>query len=332
MFSCSSTGVMSVESPTDSAAGITGKHRGDIDGLRAVAVTAVVLFHARIPGFEAGFVGVDVFFVISGFLITGLLVDEAEHSGRISLRSFWARRLRRLSPALAVVLLATLIGTVVFYSPLRWGEVARDAVVSSLYVSNVAFALHSVDYFGGLAAPSPLLHTWSLSVEEQFYVLWPSVVAAVAWYCRRRAKGITDVLRWVIAIACLASFALCFILTRRGTPWAYYSLPTRWWEIGLGSGTAVGMRSRIFASGRVALLSPLGVVGILGALLLIGPTTPFPGVAALLPAISTVFVLIEVAAEVMSRAHWQRLRCSGSASDPIRGISGTGQCLPSSKA
>ncbi len=110
---------MSVELAANSAARTKRDHRGDIDGLRAIAVTAVVLFHARIPGFEAGFVGVDVFFVFSGFLITGLLLDEGERSGRISLRSFWARRLRRLSPALTVVLLATLIGTVMFFSPLR---------------------------------------------------------------------------------------------------------------------------------------------------------------------------------------------------------------------
>ena len=283
---------MPVKSPANPTGETKGKHRGDIDGLRAVAVTVVVLFHARIPGFEAGFVGVDVFFVISGFLITGLLVDEAKRTGRISLRSFWARRLRRLSPALTVMVIATLIATIVFYSPLRWGEVARDATLSSVYASNVAFALDSVDYFGGLDSPSPLLHTWSLSVEEQFYILWPSVVAAVAWFCRRRAKGTTAVLGWVIPIACLTSFVVCFILTRRGTPWAYYSLPTRWWEIGLGSGTAVWIRSRSFTSPRITYLALFGAVGILAALVLIGPTTPFPGVAAALPATSTVFLLI----------------------------------------
>ncbi len=117
-------------------------------------------------------------------------------------------------------------------------------------MSNVTSALRSVDYFGELAAPSPLLPTRSLSVEEQFYVLWSSAVAAVAWYCRRRAKEITDVLRWAIPIGCLAGFALCFMLTRRGTPWAYYSLPTRWWEIGLGSGAAVWMRRQVFGSHR----------------------------------------------------------------------------------
>ena len=131
--------------------------RPDIEGLRAIAVTLVLLYHAAVPGFGGGFVGVDVFFVLSGFLITGLLLRELERTGSISLPSFYARRLRRLLPAVALVILVTVIASVMVLSPLRAADVAADGVAASLYASNLRFAIQATDYLQSELAPSPLL-------------------------------------------------------------------------------------------------------------------------------------------------------------------------------
>ena len=161
------------------------RYRPDIEGLRAVAVLIVVLFHAQVPGFEGGFVGVDVFFVLSGFLITWLLVNEAEQTGRVDLRTFYARRARRLLPAMALVLLVTLAATAILYAPSEQRTLAQSWAATSLYASNAYFAWMSLSYHGAGASVNPLLHTWSLSVEEQFYLVWPWLVilglGSAAW-------------------------------------------------------------------------------------------------------------------------------------------------------
>ena len=146
--------------------------RADIEGLRGVAVLLVLLFHASL-GFSGGYVGVDIFFVISGFLITGLLLREIEETGRVSLKKFYARRARRLLPAASVVLILSLIGSIFILPPLLIPGAAADIASAALYVSNMAFANHAIDYFAIGSAPSPILHFWSLSVEEQFYMFWP---------------------------------------------------------------------------------------------------------------------------------------------------------------
>src|SRR5262245_60790412 len=143
--------------------------RPDLEGLRGLAILLVVASHAAIPGAAAGFIGVDVFFVLSGFLITGLLVDESERTGRIDLGAFYARRARRILPAAAVALVATLIAAMVILSPLDMTRIAADGLAAGLSVANLQFALSATDYFAP-ADPSPMLHFWSLSVEEQFYL------------------------------------------------------------------------------------------------------------------------------------------------------------------
>ena len=146
--------------------------RPEIEGLRGIAILLVVVCHAGIAGFDAGFIGVDVFFVLSGFLITGLLIDEHERTGRIELGGFYARRAKRILPAAAVVLVATLVAALAIFSPLDMARIAQDGLAAGLSVANMRFAIEATDYFAATDT-SPMLHYWSLSVEEQFYLLWP---------------------------------------------------------------------------------------------------------------------------------------------------------------
>lgn len=165
--------------------------RPDIDGLRALAIVLVVAFHAHLPGFDGGFVGVDVFFAISGYLITGILLRDAG-GGAISLRGFWAKRIRRLVPSLALVVVASVIASYLILSPLAMAQMVRDARAALLYVSNIAYAREANDYFANDLRPSVLLNTWSLGVEEQFYLLWPLALAIVWWgEARERGNGLS---------------------------------------------------------------------------------------------------------------------------------------------
>ena len=154
--------------------------------MRAVAVILVLLYHARIPGFPGGYVGVDVFFVLSGFLITGILLRERQSGGSISLPGFYARRARRILPASALVLLVTVAAAAIFMPPLSVPDTARDAAAAALYVSNMRFGIQATDYLASQMAASPILHYWSLGVEEQFYLFWPAIVLLV---CRGSGGG-----------------------------------------------------------------------------------------------------------------------------------------------
>ena len=152
-----------------------------------MAILLVLVFHARLPGTGGGFVGVDVFFVLSGFLITGLLLREVEQRGRVDLAAFYARRARRILPAAAVVLGATLGASWLLLAPLDLPRVAADVAAAALSVGNLRFAASATDYFGAELAPSPVLHYWSLGVEEQFYLVWPALLIAAARGRRPRA-------------------------------------------------------------------------------------------------------------------------------------------------
>ncbi len=151
--------------------------RADIEGLRALAVLLVVLYHSAFPGFSGGYVGVDVFFVISGYLITGTLLREASATSTIRMSRFWASRIRRLVPALTVMVIVTWIAGLAIQSPLGWSDLAREGMSAATYTSNILFAREAGGYFASTG--SPFLHTWSLSVEEQFYIGWP-ILALVA--------------------------------------------------------------------------------------------------------------------------------------------------------
>ena len=212
--------------------------RPDIEGLRAIAVVVVVLYHAELLGLRGGFVGVDVFFVLSGFLITRLIVGELARTGRLSLRSFWARRARRLLPAAALVVVVTAVGAHALLPPLSQRSVVADVVAAATFSSNFLYAERLSSYFGaqlGASAPSPLLHFWSLAVEEQFYLCWPPLLVLLA----RRPRQYRRLLLTAIVALGATGFLLAAWLTPRAPAWAFFMLPTRMGELLAGALLAV---------------------------------------------------------------------------------------------
>ena len=275
------------------------RFRPDIEGLRAVAVLAVVLFHAEMPGVDGGFVGVDVFFVISGFLITGLLWREANTTGTVRLRRFYGARARRLLPASAAVGVITMIGSALLLPPLQARTAIADGITSALYVGNYSFIARGVDYFGGDQPLSPFQHYWSLGVEEQFYLMWPALILATAWLIRRvrrrtRTEATSSQRPYLVVLALVAalSFALSFAATYIVPPVAFFSLPTRAWQLALGGLVALtaGQWRRLPPrAAAVAGWAGLGVI--LLACTQLSATTLYPGVAALLPTLGTALVI-----------------------------------------
>jgi peptidoglycan/LPS O-acetylase OafA/YrhL len=241
-----------------------------------------------------GFVGVDVFLVISGFLITGLLLREIERTGSISLSAFYGRRVRRLAPAAAVALTATVLWSAVALSPLDQPGAMADAGAAALSVVNLRFAAQGLDYFSLGRAPSPVLHYWSLSVEEQFYVLWPGLLLAVAW-AARRLHGLPPRLAGGVALSAIAvaGLAASIVLTTAAPTWGFYSLPARAWEFALGGLIAVGASAVERVPRRAAL-----VIGWLAAALLLASaaclddSVPYPGAAALLPTMAAAGIIV----------------------------------------
>ena len=263
-------------------------HRDDIQGLRAVAVLLVVLAHAGVPYLQGGFIGVDVFYVLSGFLITGLIARELERTGTVSLIAFYARRARRLLPAAALVLIVTLVLSAALLPPLQVPDVAADGLAAGLYASNIRFALQSTDYLAADLAPSPLLHYWSLGVEEQFYLFWPALLLLVA----KRGRSLVRDLTLTCAIVFSASFGLSVVLTEVAGSWAFFSLPTRAWELALGALIALGAArlARLPAAAGAGLMV-VGVAMIVAAGLILDNTVAFPGTAAALPVFGTGLVI-----------------------------------------
>lgn len=287
-------------SPANTVASST--FRTDIEGLRAVAVLAVVLFHAGIPGFSGGFVGVDVFFIISGFLITGVLWREASTSGTVSLRRFWGARARRLLPASAVVGVITMIVSAFTLSPLQVKTVAIDAITSALYVSNYWFIASGLNYFGkdNLVSPSPFKHYWSLGVEEQFYLVWPVMIIVAALLLRRLRRGrersgappSAGPYTVLLALVVVVSFPLSLVLTYIMPPAAYLSLPTRAWQLAIGGLVALtAVHWRRLPPLPAALLGWVGLAMILLSCIWLNATTEYPGTAALLPTLGTALVI-----------------------------------------
>jgi peptidoglycan/LPS O-acetylase OafA/YrhL len=274
--------------------------RPDIEGLRAVAVLAVVLFHAEMPGLGGGFVGVDVFFVISGFLITGLLWREVNSTGSVRLRSFYGARARRLLPASAAVGVVTLIASAALLPPLRARTAFGDGITSALYVSNYRFLLQGVDYSAPNLPLSPFQHYWSLGVEEQFYLVWPALILGTAWLIRRvprrtRADEATRSERpylVVLALVAATSFALSLAACHWGPFIAFFSLPTRAWQLAAGGLVALtaGQWHRL-PPRAAAVAGWVGLALILLACNRFSTRTLYPGIAALLPTVGAVLVI-----------------------------------------
>ncbi len=267
-------------------------YRRDVDGLRAVAIVLVVLFHAGAGAVPGGFVGVDVFFVISGFLITGLLVDELESSGRISLSAFYARRIRRLLPVSTLVLVAAAIITAVVLPPLTHESIAGDIRSAALWVSNWHFAAGATQYMSDTQA-SPVLHYWSLSLEEQFYVVWPLLIVLVVRTLPRWGEMGRRRLATVLAAVLGGSLMLSLLMTSSAGPWAYFGLQTRAWE--LAAGAALALAAHRFSELTLPAASLLGWVGlglVLYAALFYSRATPYPGIAAVVPVLGAALVLV----------------------------------------
>ena len=262
----------------------TKPYRRDVDGLRAVAILLVLVFHFNLFDLgKAGFLGVDVFFVVSGYLISGLIWRGLD-AGTFDLKSFYLRRLRRLAPALIVTQTAVMIVALVMFMPYELTSVAHENLATSLYVSNLYY-WRSLDYFGLQANSAVLLHTWSLAIEEQFYLLYPLALIAIHRYARRHFLPI------LIGLVML-SFAANLMLVGP-KPWAaFYLLPTRAWELGIGALIP-------FVEPRFERSRPLRLAASAGGALLIGigvalftPETVFPGAFALLPTIGSAFLIL----------------------------------------
>ena len=254
----------------------------EIQGLRALAATLVLIFHAKFV--SGGFIGVDIFYVISGFLITGLLLKELNVNGRISLKAFYLRRSKRLLPASFLVLFVTAIFAWLVLPPISRGSIGRDLIATTLYISNYLFAWWQNDYQNLNATPSPFIHYWSLAVEEQFYIFWPLFIIALA-----KLKSARKFLIGFSTVT-IVTFALGVWLTIVAPIWAFYSLPTRAWELSVGA--LIALLPTLRRQSR--LLAILGAIALIIAALWFNERTPFPGAYALLPVIGTAALLSSI--------------------------------------
>ena len=289
----------------------TARHRNDIQGLRAVAVLLVALAHSRIGFLSGGFVGVDVFFVLSGFLITGLLVAEARRRRWVSLADFYLRRARRILPAATLTLLVSDIAAYHLLNFVRAKQYVQDSIASVLFAANVHFANQGTNYFAQGQPPSPVQHFWSLAVEEQFYVVWPLLFILVVGLAVRRhtprprkvgqrALGRTVVLVGLIA---LASLVWSIHDTAAQPAAAYFSTLARAWELALGALLALGQeRLLAFVNRWRLVLGWVGLAAIVAAAVAYSSTTPFPGYAALLPTLGAALVIAAGAGASAARA------------------------------
>ncbi|WP_243855055.1 acyltransferase family protein [Diaminobutyricimonas sp. TR449] len=263
--------------------------RSDIQGLRAIAVLLVLVYHAGATFLPGGYVGVDIFFVVSGFLITGGLLRSLERDGRINFGDFYAKRIRRILPASIVVLVLTLAAAFIWVPPLQLQTVLRDAMATALYVPNMWFAMEDTDYLAE-TAPSMFQHYWSLGIEEQFYLFWPAILALGFVLVRKSRTGLLVLLTLLV----VGSFVYCLWLMGQSQPWAFFSLPSRAWELGIG-----GLLAFVLAGSHrwlqgipAALLGWVGLAALLGAAVFYDAGTVFPGLSALLPVLGTVAVII----------------------------------------
>ena len=269
------------------------QRRTDIEGLRAVAVMLVLLFHAGVPGMDGGYVGVDVFFVVSGFLITSLMINERDDTGRVSLSGFYSRRIRRILPMSSLVALATLAASWVWLEPLRIRGLAVDVLASAGFSSNFVFASRGADYLTSTLPPSPLQHFWSLAVEEQFYVVWPALVVLV---CTGVGAGRGSMVRARVAllsaVTVVASFVACMAQMESSQVRAFYWPHTRAFELAAGALLACvpAVGGRVWRAVESAL-AWCGLAVVVGCAFVLDETTRFPGPWAAVPVAATVLLL-----------------------------------------
>ncbi|KJS42581.1 MAG: acyltransferase [Roseovarius sp. BRH_c41] len=257
-------------------------YRPEIDGLRAIAVLSVVLYHFGLPGIPGGFVGVDIFFVISGFLIGGILWTDLRETGRIRLARFYLRRLRRLAPAYFAMAAATLIMGWLILLPFEFREFGKSLIAATVYLSNIHF-YREAGYFDGISEEKPLLHTWSLAVEEQFYIVLPFLLLTLARW--------RPTLPVILATLAALSFAACLWLTPRSPSGAFYLFPFRAWELLAGVLLAIAGQERGWRFALHPALSWAGLALILTAVSLIG-AEGFPGWQTILPVAGTLLILM----------------------------------------
>ena len=280
----------------------SSSRRLDVQGLRAIAVLMVIAFHAKLP-LPGGFVGVDVFFVISGFVITSMLLREHARSGRIDLKRFYIRRFKRLTPALAVMVVITLVASTLLSSPLGPQQnTALTGLGAIALIANLVIAQTSGGYFDAPAATNALLHTWSLSVEEQFYLVFPVLLIVSLRFARRRPwapAGVVAVVGLVSFVAAVAgsrgvSVSNSMLLAALNLILGFYSPVTRAWEFAAGCLLALGGRA-VWGRPSRALSGLLGVIGVIGlgiSAFAIDDRTPFPGLWTLLPVLATSLVIL----------------------------------------
>lgn len=264
------------------------RFRADIQGLRAIAVLAVVLYHGGVNWISGGYVGVDIFFVISGFLISGHLLQELNTQRRIRFMRFYARRARRILPAAFAVIVLTVVFAAVFVPPLQFDSVVKDAMVTAVYLPNYLFASRGTSYLFESSAPSLFQHYWSLGVEEQFYIVWP-LLLLLGFAIGRRWRYSLAVTMTAVGVA---SFAACLIVVSISQPWAFFSLPTRAWEFAVGGLVALLVQHKEFLPSNLrGVVASIGSLAILVSLVAFNDTTGFPGFSTLLPVVGVAAVI-----------------------------------------
>ena len=280
------------------------RFRGDVEGLRAVAVLLVVFDHLQVPGFRGGFVGVDVFFVVSGYLITSLLAaeyakqaDANDGYGSISIPGFYLRRARRILPAALTVILAVVVASRLLLNELRVEQIQHDALWALFFGSNLNSINQATDYFAAGLAASPFQHYWSLAVEEQFYLVWPALFLLVTLVHGLSAFGSPVHWRarvWITICAVgIASLTWSIVATRDNPVSAYFSTFTRAWELALGALIGITATRTTRLPRALATLSSFGgAVLLVLACVLIDTSTAFPGTAALLPTFATALFIV----------------------------------------
>ena len=281
-------------------------YRGDIEGLRAVAVLLVIVTHAGVPWIRGGFIGVDVFFVLSGYLITGLLLQEIKETGEIKFLKFYARRLKRLLPALLFMVILTSFLAALLFAPLEQLSHVAAARTASVWFSNIYFAITNFGYFDKSVDENLFLHTWSLGVEEQFYLVWPVLIMFLlgAWKWQGVKQDLSRLFYGMIAT--IGLFLVFSVILSYTLPlWGFYSMPSRAWQFALGAivllwttqkGKNISSISSLHISQKTSLVFSIGgwagIVLILASAFILGPNKTYPGLWALMPSVGAALVLV----------------------------------------